>query len=93
MIMLQYGLKNILFAREKHDFKNSPHEFKHGAKHEKKENTKSTSNLTVNFEGGEQASKTKHLRTDSAKLCYLHTRSSILEKTRKRFKKIRIFTL
>ena len=73
--------------------KNSPHEFKHGAKHEKQANTKSTSNLTVNFEGGEQASKTKHLRTDSAKLCYLHTRSSILEKTGNRFKKVRIFTL
>ena len=73
----------------------NPQEFKHGAKNEKqkKERTKSTSNLTVNFEGGEQASKTKLLHTDSAKLCYLHTRSSILEKTRKRLKKVRIFTL
>ena len=69
--------------------KKSPHEFKDGAKHEKQANTKSTSNLvlTVNFEGGEQASKTKHLRTDSAKLCYLHTRSSILEKNKKSFLK------
>ena len=68
-------------------FHKNPHEFKHGAKNEKqkKERTKSTSNLTVNFEGGEQASKTKLLRTDSAKLCYLHTRSSILEKTKKNF--------
>ena len=74
-------------------FHKNPHEFKHGAKNDKKTHTKSTSNLTVNFEGGEQASKTKHLRTDSAKLCYLHTRSSILEKSRKRFKNVRIFTL
>ena len=49
-------------------------------KNKKKERTKSTSNLTLNFEGSGQASKTKLLRTDSAKLCYLHTRSSILKK-------------
>ena len=59
----------------------------------KKENTKSTSNLTVNFEGGDKASKTKQLRTVSAKLCYLRTRSSILEKTKKLLKKVSLFTL
>ena len=64
--------------------KSSPHDFKHGANLAKKETTKNTSNITDKIEGSEQTSQTKHLRTDSAKLCYLHTRSSILEKTRKR---------